>query len=167
MLMTIESYPVSQDPWLLAISIVSASFVAYVALRLGERVTQSHGRARGVWLVGAATALGTGIWSMHFTGMLAFSLPVPIDYDVSTVLFALLVAIVLYDHATVRKGRLARRRLCDRARDREHGVYRDARDAHGGEAGVGREPGLALRVHRRRIVALRVTTDLRSARHYR
>jgi diguanylate cyclase (GGDEF)-like protein len=95
MLMTIESYPVSQDPWLLAISIVSASFVAYVALRLGERVTQSRGRARGVWLVGAATALGTGIWSMHFTGMLAFSLPVPIDYDVSTVLFALFVAIVL------------------------------------------------------------------------
>ncbi len=95
MLMTIEPYHVSQDPWLLAISIVSASFVAYVALRLGERVNQSHGRARGVWLVCAATALGTGIWSMHFTGMLAFSLPVPIRYDVSTVLFALFVAIVL------------------------------------------------------------------------
>ena len=30
------------------------------------------------WLAGGASAMGLGIWSMHFVGMLAFSLPIPL-----------------------------------------------------------------------------------------
>ena len=37
--------------------------------------------------------MGIGIWAMHFTGMLAFQLPVPIKYHLPTILAALLVAI--------------------------------------------------------------------------
>src|SRR5438046_7658489 len=37
--------------------------------------------------------MGFGIWSMHFTGMLAFRLPVLVSYSWPTVLLSLLVAI--------------------------------------------------------------------------
>ncbi len=38
--------------------------------------------------------MGVGIWSMHFVGMLAFSLPIPLAYDVPKTLASLAVAIV-------------------------------------------------------------------------
>jgi NO-binding membrane sensor protein with MHYT domain len=54
---------------------------AYAGLDLAERVTPSSGRARSAWLVGGVTATSIGIWSMHYTAMLAFHLPVPTQYD--------------------------------------------------------------------------------------
>jgi diguanylate cyclase (GGDEF)-like protein len=82
------------DPRLVTLSIVIASVSAYVALTLGERITKSRGRFRGLWLVGGASILGTGIWSMHFTGMLAYHLPVPIGYDIPTVVWSLGAAVL-------------------------------------------------------------------------
>ncbi len=41
-----------------------------------------------------ALAMGVGIWSMHFIGMLAFSLPVELGYDISITALSLLVAIL-------------------------------------------------------------------------
>ena len=46
------------------------------------------------WLLGGASAMGTGIWSMHYIGMLAFSLPVPVQYDWPMVLLSLLAAML-------------------------------------------------------------------------
>ena len=67
---------------------------AYAALDLSERVRDARGWAWLAWLVGGATADGIGTWSMHYTGMLAFSLPVPVMYDWPTVLLSLLVGII-------------------------------------------------------------------------
>src|SRR5688572_24795884 len=39
--------------------------------------------------------MGVGIWSMHFIGMLAFSLPIPLSYDVPMTLGSLAVAILV------------------------------------------------------------------------
>ena len=86
--------PSSYDPHLVALSVVVASIAAYVALTLAERVTVAQGRLRALWLVGGAAAMGSGIWSMHFTGMLAFSLPIPVGYDVPLVGLSLFAAIV-------------------------------------------------------------------------
>jgi PAS domain S-box-containing protein len=44
------------------------------------------------WLLCGAAAMGTGIWSMHFTGMLAFRLSVPVMYHWPTVLLSFVVA---------------------------------------------------------------------------
>lgn len=71
------------------LSVLIAITASYTALDLAGRVTASRGRARLVWLIGGATSMGIGIWSMHFIGMLAFSLPVPIRYDWPTVLLSL------------------------------------------------------------------------------
>ena len=82
------------DYRLVALSIFIAISVSYSALDLGGRVTAARGWIRSAWLAGGAAAMGLGIWSMHFTGMLAFNLPVPVFYDWPTVLLSLLAAIL-------------------------------------------------------------------------
>src|ERR1700693_2097461 len=83
----------SYDYRLVTLSVVMAICAAYAALDLAGRTTASRGRVRLVWLAGGATAMGLGIWSMHYIGMLAFQLPVPVFYDWPTVLVSLLAAI--------------------------------------------------------------------------
>ena len=83
----------SYDLWLVALSVVIAVLAAGAALDVAARVTATRGRARAAWLVGGAFAMGLGIWSMHYTGMLAFRLPVPVLYHVPTVTLSLLAAV--------------------------------------------------------------------------
>ena len=82
------------NSWLVALSVVVAVLVSYTALSLAARVAAVEGRSARVWLLGGAVAMGIGIWSMHFIGMLAFSLPIALRYDVPTTLGTLLVAIL-------------------------------------------------------------------------
>src|SRR5271167_4713077 len=83
----------SYDFRLVVLSIAIAMVASYTALDLVGRVTSIGGRMRAVWLAGGAAAMGVGIWSMHYVGMLAFRLPVPVEYDWPTVLLSLLAAI--------------------------------------------------------------------------
>ena len=83
----------SYDYRLVALSVIIAICASYAALDLAGRVTASRGKARAVWLMGGAAAMGLGIWSMHYIGMLAFTLPIPVLYDRPTVLVPLLAAI--------------------------------------------------------------------------
>jgi methyl-accepting chemotaxis protein len=83
------------DAFLVGLSIVIAVLASFTALTLAGRVKEAVGRARMVWLVGAATALGGGIWSMHFVAMLAFSLQMPIQYNVALTAISLVAAIVV------------------------------------------------------------------------
>src|SRR5437588_3462004 len=79
---------------LVALSVLIAMFASYAALDLASRVTAAGGWTRAVWLLGGAGAMGTGIWSMHYIGMLAFILPIPVAYHWPTVLLSLLAAIL-------------------------------------------------------------------------
>jgi two-component system sensor histidine kinase/response regulator len=81
------------DYRLVALSIFIAVLASYAALDLSGRVTSAQGRMRLLWLSGGATAMGIGIWAMHYIGMLAFHLPVPVQYDWPTVLLSLLAAV--------------------------------------------------------------------------
>jgi PAS domain S-box-containing protein len=83
----------SYDYRLVALSVVIAILAAYAALDLAGRVTSARGRVQFVWLTGGSLAMGIGIWSMHYIGMLAFHLPIPVLYDWPTVLLSLLAAI--------------------------------------------------------------------------
>jgi two-component system sensor histidine kinase/response regulator len=80
--------------FLVVVSVLIAILSAYAALDLAERVTYAKGSARLLWLSCGATAMGTGIWSMHYIGMLAFQLPVMVKYDWPTVLLSLLAAVL-------------------------------------------------------------------------
>ncbi|HSY37128.1 MAG TPA: response regulator [Acidobacteriaceae bacterium] len=84
----------SYDYRLVALSVVIAILAAYAALDLTGRVTATRGHLRILWLSGGAFAMGIGIWSMHYIGMLAFRMPVAVAYDWPTVLLSLLAAVL-------------------------------------------------------------------------
>ena len=85
----------SWSPILIALSYVVAVFASYTALDLGGRVIKSSGVARKVWLFGGAAALGLGIWSMHFVGMMAMDLQMSgmtMGYSLPVTLVSLVIA---------------------------------------------------------------------------
>jgi diguanylate cyclase (GGDEF)-like protein/PAS domain S-box-containing protein len=81
------------DYRLVALSVVLAIAASYAALDVAGRVTASKRQARMFWLAGGAVAMGLGIWAMHYIGMLAFSMGMPVLYDFPTVVVSLLAAI--------------------------------------------------------------------------
>ena len=103
----------SYSYWLVLLSVIVAIFASYTALDLATRITASRGTASRAWLVGGAFSMGIGVWSMHFIGMLAFSLPVPMGYDVPITVLSLVIAIVVSSFAlyTVSRDKLTWRNL--------------------------------------------------------
>ncbi|HKR32061.1 MAG TPA: MHYT domain-containing protein [Terriglobales bacterium] len=83
------------DYRLVILSILIAICAAYSALELAGRTTAASGKWRPAWLAGGSIAMGFGIWSMHYVGMLAFTLPIPVLYDWPTVLLSLIAAVVV------------------------------------------------------------------------
>ncbi|MGO0062887.1 sensor histidine kinase [Brevibacillus fluminis] len=84
----------SYDWVLVVFSYVVAVVSSYTVLDLVGRISTSSGTSRLNWLLFGAIAMGMGIWSMHFVGMLAFTLPVPIPYDLPIVTLSVLIAII-------------------------------------------------------------------------
>jgi len=70
----------SYDPWVVAASLLIATLAGYVAIDVAKRVRTPERGIAMTWLSGGSIVLGTGIWSMHFIGMLAFSLPIALGY---------------------------------------------------------------------------------------
>ncbi|MEN3354461.1 MAG: diguanylate cyclase [Betaproteobacteria bacterium] len=99
--------------WLVFVSLLVAILASYTALDLASRITASKGRFAQAWLLGGAFSMGIGIWSMHFIGMLAFSLPIPMAYDVTITLVSMMIAIVVSGFAlyTVSRDSLSARNL--------------------------------------------------------
>ena len=88
MLEATYSYP------LVFLSLLIAVAASFTALDLSGRIaTLPRSTYRLYWLSGGAMAMGLGIWSMHFVGMLAFSLPIPLGYDLSITLYSLAIVV--------------------------------------------------------------------------
>ncbi|MGF6781774.1 putative bifunctional diguanylate cyclase/phosphodiesterase [Paraburkholderia sp. GAS334] len=83
----------SYNSLLVLFSLLVAILASYTALDMAGRISGAQGRATHWWLAGGACAMGIGIWSMHFIGMLAFSLPIPLGYDPAITALSLLIAI--------------------------------------------------------------------------
>lgn len=82
------SYP------LVVISIAAAILSSYVALELANIASDWRtNRLLNRWLMVSALALGLGIWTMHFIGMFAMQLPIPIYYEGWRTLLSLLIAV--------------------------------------------------------------------------
>ena len=82
------------DVRLVTLSIVIAVFGSYISMDLAGQVLVAQGWARQLWLTGGTIALGISIWAMHFIGMLAYQLPIPIVYDFTIVVLSMAIAIV-------------------------------------------------------------------------
>ena len=82
------------DYRLVTLSVLIAIVASYAALDLGGRVSAACGWPKLAWLTGGTAAMGLGIWSMHYIGMLAYTLPVEVLYDWPTVVVSFLAAAV-------------------------------------------------------------------------
>ena len=85
--------PASHDHRLVALSVVISILAAYAARDLADRVSVARGRTWLAWLLGAATVDGIATSSMHYTGKLALRLPVPLEFNVPTVVLSVVVSI--------------------------------------------------------------------------
>lgn len=79
---------------LVVLSFVIAIITSYTAVDIAARIHANRNIARRMWLVGGAVAMGTGVWCMHYVGMLAFRLPMDVAYHMPTVVVSLLAAIL-------------------------------------------------------------------------
>lgn len=95
------------DLSLVLLSVVVAMAASYAALDLARRVTSSEGWRARAWLVGGAFAMGAGIWSMHFIGMLAFKLPIRMAYDPWLTAASMVIAVVTSGFALAVVSQLA------------------------------------------------------------
>lgn len=84
----------SYDLFMVFISYCVAVLASYTALDLSGRIATVNDKVATFWIAGGAVAMGIGIWSMHFVGMLAFSLPIPMGYDLTITLASLALAIL-------------------------------------------------------------------------
>jgi len=83
----------SYNEILVFFSFLVAVLASYTALDMAGRVATAQGRAARLWWFGGSFSMGLGIWSMHFVGMLAFSLPIPLGYDPLITTASLVIAI--------------------------------------------------------------------------
>ncbi|OCA82774.1 bifunctional diguanylate cyclase/phosphodiesterase [Pseudobacillus wudalianchiensis] len=75
------------------LSLIIGIFGSFVTLNLHDRITSSKSSKRKTWILLASFSMGLTIWSVHFIGMLAFSLPIAVDYKVGIVLLSIVPAI--------------------------------------------------------------------------
>jgi diguanylate cyclase (GGDEF)-like protein len=105
---------VTWDSVLVSVSLIVAFIAAFTALDTAGRVAVSRGWLAKLWLIGGGTAMGIGVWAMHFIGMLAMMMPMTMRYDVELTVLSLLVAIISAIFAFpqgVQGSHLTRRRL--------------------------------------------------------
>ncbi len=80
--MLIETQLSGFNPFLVFLSYVIAVFGSYSALAFARESLKVSTRERLVWIIWAAVILGSvGVWSMHFVGMMAFDMGMPMNYN--------------------------------------------------------------------------------------
>lgn len=81
---------------LVVISILAAIGSSFVALSTVPRIYSATSSQRSlVWVGAFGLSLGTGIWTMHFIGILALTLPIPVQFDLGLTVFSLVLAIAV------------------------------------------------------------------------
>jgi PAS domain S-box-containing protein len=85
----------SYDISLVILSVLIAIISSYIALGLAAHLSSRQSENSALWTTGCAIAMGGGIWSMHFIGMLAYSMPIPVQYHVDLTIYSLLIAILV------------------------------------------------------------------------
>lgn len=83
------------DTALVLLSYAIAVFASFTALDLATRVRTADGPGARAWIIAAAIAMGGGIWAMHFVGMLAWIMPMPVAYDSGITVASLLLPVIV------------------------------------------------------------------------
>lgn len=84
------------------LSYIIASFASYVALDMSSHLKKQNTTLFNItWLIGGAIVMGAGIWSMHFVGMLAFDMGMPMTFDLLWTGLSMVIAIITAGFAFV------------------------------------------------------------------
>jgi len=86
--------PITWNIPLVALSVLIAIFGSFTALAHAQRMRENTGHTATIWMLAGGSTLGIAIWSMHFVGMLAFHLPIPIGFDTQLTVLSLIPAVV-------------------------------------------------------------------------
>lgn len=86
----------SYNYFLVFASFFIAALASYVFLDIAGRLKERHTYLRNSiwWLISGAFAMGTGIWAMHFTAMLALIMPMAMNYEVTLTILSIVIAIL-------------------------------------------------------------------------
>ncbi|MDY0410109.1 EAL domain-containing protein [Virgibacillus soli] len=84
----------SYNYYIVTLSILIAILASYAALNITAKISYAKGKSKFFWLFSGSIVMGSGVWSMHFVGMLAFHLHVPMKYDISLTLISMLASVV-------------------------------------------------------------------------
>ncbi len=105
--------PITWNAPLIALSVLIAVIGSYTALTHARRMRENSGRTATIWMLAGGATLGVAIWSMHFVGMLAFHLPIPVGYDPLLTLLSLLPAVIaaLLGFHVLREQHISTRRI--------------------------------------------------------
>ena len=86
---------IPHEPWLVALSVAIAIQGSFVGLSLARGIDSTQGFRRRLAIAGSAITLATGVWSMHFVGMLAANFPSAVDYLVLPTLISFLICVIV------------------------------------------------------------------------
>ena len=75
------------------LSVFIACCASYTALFMNQRIQENGFFPKAFWLSLSSVAMGLGIWSMHFIGMRAFMLPLPMENNPILTIFSMVPAI--------------------------------------------------------------------------
>ncbi|MEW4372870.1 bifunctional diguanylate cyclase/phosphodiesterase [Paenibacillus kandeliae] len=89
-----EDMHLNYNSWIIGLSVLISIVASYIALNLASKVSQTHGRSKVIWLCLSSFVMGSGIWSMHFVGMLAFHFDMPVNYDIVLTMLSAMASIV-------------------------------------------------------------------------
>ncbi|SEA50340.1 EAL domain-containing protein [Alkalimonas amylolytica] len=85
----------SHQPLLVLLSLLIAILAAHTSFNFGQLMRSTRSiHIRRLWHGLGAIALGGGVWAMHFTGMMAFELPVQVDYQLGATLLSIVPAVL-------------------------------------------------------------------------
>jgi diguanylate cyclase (GGDEF)-like protein len=89
-----HTIPYSYSLWLVSLSVAMSVIAAYASFLLVERMRTTEDSRKIGWLLGGSVSMGTGIWCMHYLGMLAIRLPSQPQYTVLSVVVSLCMAVL-------------------------------------------------------------------------
>ncbi len=80
---------------MVVLSILLSIMASYVTLEISRKISVTEDIInKSVWLWSGAAVLGAGVWAMHFIGMMAFVLPIPVAYDIPITLVSIIPVIL-------------------------------------------------------------------------
>lgn len=92
----LAAYPKVLDPKLVALSIFIAITSSFTAFGVAERINAAEKEGiKVVWIIFGAASMGLGVWTMHFIGQLALSLPIPVTYNSRLTVISMLPAVLV------------------------------------------------------------------------